>query len=334
MSAGASSSAEERVDRLEQILDVLAGRLDVRDVAVVVAVRRADQGPPVPRQREDRPLLARRHDARGLEQGQLVEGDRDVGAAARARSAGTSSSREDLLRPDAVGPDPGRIDHVVGPDLEALAACRRPCRRRPRPWSPSEISSTTSAPLQTHRAEALRLAEHGEHQPGVVGLAVVEQIGLLGVARGQRRDQLGGLLPRDRAVAVRRPVSPPGCSTRRAPRGALARLALAPALADAGRRHHVVHVQPDPDPPVAAFLAQGRDEERESDRRDAARARPSAGAPGAPRGPGRGRSSAGSEARRGPSSTSGWRCRRRSRRARRAPPSSRARRRRGPPPRR
>ena len=61
-----------------------------------------------------------------------------------------------------------------------------------------------------HRAEALRLSEHGEHQPGVVGLAVVEQVGLLGVARGQRRDQLGRLLTRDRAVAVRRPVVVPG----------------------------------------------------------------------------------------------------------------------------
>src|SRR5206468_5241843 len=57
-----------------------------------------------------------------------------------------------------------------------------------------------------HGAEALSLAQHGEYQPGVVGLAVVEQVGLLRTARGQRRDQLRRLVARNRAVSVWSPI--------------------------------------------------------------------------------------------------------------------------------
>ena len=39
-------------------------------------------------------------------------------------------------------------------------------------------------------------------------------------------------------------------------------MALTPALPDAGSRHDVVHVQPDPDPAITPTLAQRRDEER------------------------------------------------------------------------
>ena len=58
---------EERVRRLEQIVDVLRGRADVIDVALVVVVGRAEQAATEPRQREDRPPLPRRDDRAGDE---------------------------------------------------------------------------------------------------------------------------------------------------------------------------------------------------------------------------------------------------------------------------
>ena len=59
---GSEVGAEELVDGLEQVLDVLAGGLDVLERALVVVVGRADQRVPEPRQREDRAPAAGRHD--------------------------------------------------------------------------------------------------------------------------------------------------------------------------------------------------------------------------------------------------------------------------------
>ena len=117
------------------------------------------------------------------------------------------------------------------------------------PGGPARSSSRTDhlGAVGEDGAEALGLAEHGQHEADVVGLAVVEEVGLAGVASGERRDQLGHLLAGDRAMAVRRPVVLR--ADRATPRaaGALPRLALAAPLTDPRRRHHVVHVQPDPD---------------------------------------------------------------------------------------
>src|SRR5439155_25208737 len=57
----------------------------------------------------------------------------------------------------------------------------------------------------TYGAEALRLAEDGQHEPHVVGLAVVEEVAAGRLARGERREQLDDLLARDHAVALGAP---------------------------------------------------------------------------------------------------------------------------------
>ena len=115
----------------------------------------------------------------------------------------------------------------------------------------SSRTSVTSAPLRSDGAEALGLAEDRQDQAHVVGLAVVEEVGAGGVARRQRRDQLGGLLAGDRAVAVGVPVVV-----------LLAQLGLLAPLADPGRRHHVVEVEPGAERAAALLLAEGRDQER------------------------------------------------------------------------
>ena len=109
-------------------------------------------------------------------------------------------------------------------------------------------------PVQHHRAEPLGLAEDGEDEADVVGLAVVEEVGVVGVARLERGDHLEQLLAVDRPVAVGRPVELLVLLLRGAH--------LATAAADPRRRHHVVHVEADPDFAVAAVLAERGDEER------------------------------------------------------------------------
>ena len=94
------------------------------------------------------------------------------------------------------------------------------------------------AAVGADRAEALGLAQHGQHQPGVVGLAVVEEVARRRLARGERRQQLDDLVAGDDAVAVgaprRRRLAGPS-RRRRAPRAAAAQLV---------HRHDVVEVQP------------------------------------------------------------------------------------------
>src|SRR6185295_19525868 len=171
--------------------------------------------------------FARRHDARRLGERKLLGRDRDVRAPAGG-NPGHLLLGEDLLWADAVGPDARRVDHVGRPDLEALAALGVRADDAGGPAAVRDQLDHLGA-VHEHGAEARRLAQHGEHQADVVGLAVVEQIRLLGVPRCQRRDQLRRLVAWDRAVAVRRPVVTLGVlAGRPPPGGALAGLALAP----------------------------------------------------------------------------------------------------------
>ena len=91
-----------------------------------------------------------------------------------------------LLGPDAIGPHSRGVDHVVRPDRELLA--------RGRVGDSHARLLTVLGQQLDHleavghdRAEPLRLAEHRQHQPHVVGLAVVEQIAPGGVTLGERR---------------------------------------------------------------------------------------------------------------------------------------------------
>ena len=113
----------------------------------------------------------------------------------------------DLLGPDPVRPDARGVDHVVGGDPEALAALDLHALRRPSARPPSLHQPDHLRAVRAHGAEALGLAENGQDQAGVVGLAVVEQVGADGIERLERRDVLDGLLGGDRPVAVRRPES-------------------------------------------------------------------------------------------------------------------------------
>ena len=103
--AGPSSVREELVDRVEQVVDVLARGPDVLERALVVVVGGADQRVPEPRQREDRAPAAGGHD-RAADERQVLVAERDVRAAA--------------------GPDARQLGLVV--EL-ARDAARRPTRR-------------------------------------------------------------------------------------------------------------------------------------------------------------------------------------------------------------
>ena len=240
--------------------------------------------------------------------GSFVQRHRDVGAA-----AGSDPRHlllvEDLLRTDAVGPDAGRVDDVVGSDLEPLAGLGVATDDA---VGPAVVRDQLGHPgaVAEHGAEALRLAQDGEHQAHVVGLAVVEEVGL---ARARAAPGRG------RAPPPRRPGS---CGGGRAPSSRPRPALLARGR---GRRARAPGGRAFPGPPAsspsrrtcsARSRSAGRGGPRPgsgpgtaSGRRGGARAGPSAGAPAAPRGRGRGRSSGGSEARRGPSSKSGSRCR-------------------------
>jgi hypothetical protein len=97
-------------------------------------------------------------------------------------------------------------------------------------------------PVGGHRAEAHGLAEDGQHEPHVVGLAVVEQVAAARLAGGQGREQLEHLGTVDHAVAGRAPV-----------------VLVAPAAAG----HHVVHVQTDAGEPVGPRTVERGDDQRQ-----------------------------------------------------------------------
>ena len=255
---------EERVDRLEQVGDVLVGRAHVLDVALVVVVGRADQRLAEPRQHED-PAPARRRDDRADVHRQALAREDDVRAAAGPdhRHLGLVVQ---LVGADAVRPHAGGVDDGLGPDRERLArvgvADLGAARATALLEQPGDLE-----PVGEHRAEALGLAEHGQHEPHVVGLAVVEEVAAAGLAVGQRGQQLDDLVAADHAVARRAPVL----------------LAVLVAVADAPAaerrapqavdRHHVVHVEPEAEQAVGPRAVEGGHDHRQRPHQVRARAR-------------------------------------------------------------
>ena len=158
---------------------------------------------------------------------QLLQRHGDVGAAAGSdpRHLGLVV---DLVGPDPVGPDAGRVDRRCRP-RSRTARPTRPSTQATPVADPSPVEQPGDlGPVEADRAEALGLAEDRQHEADVVGLAVVEQVGLARVAIGERRDQLGDLLAGDRAVAVGRPVVVARRSAGRA-RGATSRPGSSPS---------------------------------------------------------------------------------------------------------
>ena len=137
------------------------------------------------------------------------------------RMRGSSASSCSSSRAQLVGPHAGRVDDVRGAHVEALAALDVERAHAVRASVALEQSGDVDA-VGADRAEALGLAEHRQHEPHVVGLAVVEQVAAGRLARGERRQQLEHLLAGDHAVAL----GAPGLGCRRgspaAPRSARA----------------------------------------------------------------------------------------------------------------
>ena len=155
---------------------------------------------------------------------------------------------------DPIGPHAGRVDHVVGPNLQpvtATAVLHRDHRRAiavatgAQPGHPGAVGAD--------RAEPLGLPEHGQHQPDVVGLAVVEQVAAGRLPTGQRGQQRRYLFTGDHPMTVRAPR-----------RLGLVKLRNPAATPPPQRhRHHVVHVQPDPDQPVGMGACEGGHDHRQ-----------------------------------------------------------------------
>ena len=235
MSARPSCGAEVGVDRLQQVVDVVGGGPDVIEVVgVVLVVGRADEGRAQPRQREDRAPAACGHDRPGPERQRLVrEGDVRAPRGADARHLGLVVQ---LLGAQPIGPHARGVDHVVGAQLEALAA--QGVAHADAARAPAVVQEVGDLhAVGAHRAEALGLGQHREHEAAVVGLAVVEQVARGRPAGGQRRQALDDLVAADHPVAVGLPVA-----------------VLAPAPA-AG--HRVVQVEAHPDHPVGPRAIEG-----------------------------------------------------------------------------
>jgi hypothetical protein len=163
-----------------------------------------------------------------------------VGAAARPDARHLLLLVE-LVGPQPVGPDAGRVDHVGRGELELGLFLDVSHHRAGRAAGPLDEAGHLAA-AGADCAEALRLAQHGEDEPGVVGLAVVEEVGGAGAAVGERGRQL------ERLGAVDDPV--PG----RAP-GFVLVLAPTPG-------HDVVHVQPHARAAVGALAPEAGHEQR------------------------------------------------------------------------
>ena len=188
--------------------------------ALVVGVGGADQRLPEPRQHEDRAAAARGHDRAGAHR-QRRALDQQVRPARGAdhRHLGLVVQ---LGGPQPVGPDAGRVDDVGGADLELLAALGVAQARADRAAAVLEQLDGLE-PVREDRPEALGLGQHGQHEPDVVGLAVVEQV----AARRLRCASAGSS---SLTSARRSPGGAPGSS--RAPRARRRRAASAAA----GRR--------------------------------------------------------------------------------------------------
>ena len=287
------------------------------ELALVVVVGRADERAPEPGQREDRAPPAGRHDRAA----RAAAGPRrrsQVGAAAGADLRDSASSWSSS-RAQPVGPHAGRVDDVV---RRAPRTPRRRARRAAHAGAPPALLDAAPRPRRGSRTprRSARPRQHRQHEPRVVGLAVVEEVaGASARARPAR-------------AAARRP--PRRRSTRwrsglqASPRGACA------APRSALDAHHVVEVQADPDEAVEARAAErGHDDRQRADEmrreRDHQLALEQRLADEA-----RGRTAGGSAARRGRACSSGSTSPTRSPRARAARRCSRGSRRpaRPPPP--
>ena len=207
-----------------------------------------------PRQHED-PAPARRRDDRSHLHGQALGREDDVRAAAGPDHRHLGLVVE-LVGADAVRPHAGGVDDRLGRDRERLAGL-----------GVADLGAAGAAalldqpghlePVGEHGPEALGLAEHGQDQPHVVGLAVVEEVAAGGLAAGQRGQQLDDLVAADHAVARRAPVRVP---VEVAVADAAAAERRAPQPVD---RHHVVHVQPEAEQAVGARAAEGGHDHRQ-----------------------------------------------------------------------
>ena len=117
-------------------------------------------------------------------------------------------------------------------------------------------------PVGAHRAEALGLGEHGQHEAAVVGLAVVEQVAGRRRAAGQRGQQLDDLVAGDHAVAL----GLQSLDRRLAP--------AAPAAAQPSTAITSYMFRPTPDQAVGPRAVEGGHDEAAAAGRGAARARP------------------------------------------------------------
>ena len=110
----------------------------------------------------------------------------------------------ELLRAQLIRPHAGGVDDVRGAHVQALAALGIEHAHTGRAAVLHEQARDIHA-VGAHRAEALGLAEHGQDEAHIVGLAVVEEVAAGGLACGQRGQQLRDLLAGDHAVARRAP---------------------------------------------------------------------------------------------------------------------------------
>ncbi len=110
----------------------------------------------------------------------------------------------ELLRAQLVGPHAGRVDDVRRTDLEARAALDVERLDALGVTVVLEQAGDGDA-VGADRAEALGLAQHGQHEAHVVGLAVVEEIAARRLARGERGQQLEHFLAGDHAMALGAP---------------------------------------------------------------------------------------------------------------------------------
>ena len=210
-------------------------------VALVVVVGGADQRLPEPRQHEDRAAAARRRD-RARHHRQRGPLEDDVRPAA-GPDDGDLGLVVELLGPQPVGPHARRVDDVGRPHLELGPALGVAHARADRAAALLQQRERLDA-VDGHRAEALGLREHGQHEPHVVGLAVVEEVAAArasgpparaGAPRPPRRRSRGGApgsSPRPRrgcgrgggrAARSGRPPSRRTCSARARPGGRGAR---------------------------------------------------------------------------------------------------------------